>query len=569
MFALALSLVLFSNCSEDDPAIDDTIDDGTDDGTDDGSATESLLDLLASTEGLDTLDYLVNLYPDVAAVVASASGNYTLFAPTNDAFATLYATVGVAKASDVNKDIVLAILGYHVSGTDYPTLTAGTTISTLVPNETIVVNDDGTLLTGSSNSAIPVISSTEATNGTMHIVESVLIPPTIGSTLTALLGTNAATVLIGGSFTTIGAALTKSEEFAATAGAPSLTAYLAGESSSTVFAVPDAVFEAGGIGVDDLTSQEWYGLISHHIVGKSIKAADLTGDAGQAGIMVNSLLPFPGGEQGSFVPHWIQYIPGKGNFSSVFIDSDVQIITVYMTALALGEDQQGALNAVYAYEAEAGPAIWNAEILYPDAVTNVNGMVHVLYGYLSPYPPEPDDMCVISELPSAETGFWNAIIDSIYSVNNVIHQVISDVCDEGDGYEYSYIIVIFTNGNQELMYLEFDAIEEELVIYEDDEFYTETFIDQDNDLGIWYNDITAMYPNKTVEQVILWKSAWADPNNPSEDEEYSELLVFFEDDCFILLDNDATSLEVYVDTCDDGSGRKDSSNRRARLNRKR
>ncbi|NQW26385.1 MAG: fasciclin domain-containing protein, partial [Flammeovirgaceae bacterium] len=390
MFALALSLVLFSNCSEDDPAIDDTIDDGTDDGTDDGSATESLLDLLASTEGLDTLESLVNLYPDVAAVVASASGNYTLFAPTNDAFATLYATVGVAKASDVNKDIVLAILGYHVSGTDYPTLTAGTTISTLVPNETIVVNDDGTLLTGSSNSAIPVISSTEATNGTMHIVESVLIPPTIGSTLTALLGTNAATVLIGGSFTTIGAALTKSEEFAATAGAPSLTAYLAGESSSTVFAVPDAVFEAGGIGVDDLTSQEWYGLISHHIVGKSIKAADLTGDAGQAGIMVNSLLPFPGGEQGSFVPHWIQYIPGKGNFSSVFIDSDVQIITVYMTALALGEDQQGALNAVYAYEAEAGPAIWNAEILYPDAVTNVNGMVHVLYGYLSPYPAQDD-----------------------------------------------------------------------------------------------------------------------------------------------------------------------------------
>ncbi len=143
------------------------------------------------------------------------------------------------------------------------------------------------------------------------------------------------------------------------------------------------------------------------------------------------------------------------------------------------------------------------------------------------------------------------------------------MCDEGDGYEYSYIIVIFTNGNQELMYLEFDAIEEELVIYEDDEFYTETFTDQDNDLGIWYNDITAMYPNKTVEQVILWKSAWADPNNPSEDEEYSELLVFFEDDCFILLDNDATSLEVYVDTCDDGSGRKDSSNRRARLNRKR
>ena len=130
----------------------------------------------------------------------SEDGTYTLFAPNNDAFAALYATVGVSKASDVSPAIIVSLLTYHGAGTIIDEITPGASIAT-VQGEAIVVNqdnpdadgsegspEDGTLLTGSNTKGILVAAEPiMASNGVIWDVGTVLIPPGTGNLLASIL----------------------------------------------------------------------------------------------------------------------------------------------------------------------------------------------------------------------------------------------------------------------------------------------------------------------------------------------------------------------------------------------
>jgi uncharacterized surface protein with fasciclin (FAS1) repeats len=266
MVSAMVAIVGISGCDDEDGP---TIFNGT------------IMDLISSDEykqsinGDDTksLDSLVKYltYHNLNAVV-TATGPITLFAPNNAAFKSLIATPGFpADIRKIDPNIVKGVLSYHIvvddvrknevtSGASFTTAFTGTANN---PDDKINVNSDGTLLTGSTDQAIQILEADNlATNGTVQVINKVMIPQTVGASLTPILGTLAGSVYLGADFTTLVKLITKADIGIGAADQirTLLATPAATETSSnirrTFFAVPNAYFSAAaqaqGITVDQL-----------------------------------------------------------------------------------------------------------------------------------------------------------------------------------------------------------------------------------------------------------------------------------------------------------------------------
>ncbi|MEQ9377539.1 MAG: fasciclin domain-containing protein [Imperialibacter sp.] len=354
--AMALGLLVFTGCGGDDEEAKPTMD---------------IVELISSDkykqasgadeeESLDSLVKYLGVYPDLIELLGGST-EYTLFAPSNTAFKSLLATPGFPKdITDINPEIVKGVLSYHVvSGTKLKAdLTAGTSVTT-AETEAIVVNADGTLKTGSTNQAIEFVSADlKATNGVVHLMATVLIPPSVGSSLTPILGTNAGTLLLGAPFSTLAAGIKLADTYAAANELPTLTSILAGGTVHTVFAPTNETFTAGQITANTFTGQQWYGIIANHVVLSDVTPAALTdATASTTGKKYNSALTKDGV---NYNPLYFYYNSANKQVGvGIFIDSN--------------SDFNPATGSGF-----------NAEIVVPDAATNSNGRVHVIAGVLSP-----------------------------------------------------------------------------------------------------------------------------------------------------------------------------------------
>jgi uncharacterized surface protein with fasciclin (FAS1) repeats len=120
----------------------------------------------------------------VAAVTAaelvetlSGEGPFTVFAPTDDAFAALPAGTLDSLLKPENKQQLTDILLYHVvSGkvmaADVVTLTSAPTV--LGKDVTITVKDGKVFL---NDTVQVIITDVEASNGVIHVIDAVLLPP--------------------------------------------------------------------------------------------------------------------------------------------------------------------------------------------------------------------------------------------------------------------------------------------------------------------------------------------------------------------------------------------------------
>ena len=132
--------------------------------------TQNIVELAQATDFLSTL---------VEAVIAadlvdtlSGDGPFTVFAPTNDAFAAL----PNGTLASLNQQQLIAILTYHVvpgkvMSTD---LSDGQEAATVQGDVVTITIADGTVKVNDATVSIPDI---EATNGVVHVIDTVLIPP--------------------------------------------------------------------------------------------------------------------------------------------------------------------------------------------------------------------------------------------------------------------------------------------------------------------------------------------------------------------------------------------------------
>jgi uncharacterized surface protein with fasciclin (FAS1) repeats len=278
MVAVAVLTIGISGCDDDDgPTVYN------------GTTLELLADArfkqssgASADEALDSLNKYLALSPSLTALL-QASPEVTLFAPSNTAFVNLLATPGFpANIADINPEIIAGVLAYHIVNSKYTKseLTASTELTTNYPgpaSDKIIVNADGTLKTGSTNQAIQITKADNlANNGVIHVVQSVMIPQSVGATLTPILGTMAGTVLLGADFTMLADLIAKADaNFTETSSAFKITTMLANpNANATFFAPPDAVLQTVAGTVNALTADQARAvLLNHYVAGKYVVTA--------------------------------------------------------------------------------------------------------------------------------------------------------------------------------------------------------------------------------------------------------------------------------------------------------
>ena len=111
----------------------------------------------------------------LADTLADESAEFTVFAPTDEAFAALPEGTVEALLEDI--PALTAILTYHaipgkVAAADVVELTEATMLNGATV--TIEVTDDGVVLNGSVN---VITTDIMCTNGIIHVIDAVLLPP--------------------------------------------------------------------------------------------------------------------------------------------------------------------------------------------------------------------------------------------------------------------------------------------------------------------------------------------------------------------------------------------------------
>ena len=193
----------------------------------------------------------------------STENNITVFAPTDDAFAALLSDLGLNSLDDLDATTLANILKYHVvSGMAYSTDLSTGAVPTLNTE-----SPDGNALSlwvnvGSSvkvNNATVTTADVSASNGVIHVIDKVLLPPTVVDLAT-----------YSDDLSSLVAAVTKAN----------LVETLSGDGPFTVFAPTneafDALFTALGIsGLNDLTAEALTPILTYHVVGGNVLSSEL------------------------------------------------------------------------------------------------------------------------------------------------------------------------------------------------------------------------------------------------------------------------------------------------------
>lgn len=141
-----------------------------------------IVDLAVATDDLSTLVTAVK----AAGLVETLKGDgpFTVFAPTNAAFEALPEGVLDMLLKPENKDQLTAVLTYHVvpaevmSGDLEDGMEAGTVEGS---NATISINYGDVMV----DNANVVMADIDASNGVVHVIDAVILPPSIKEALAA------------------------------------------------------------------------------------------------------------------------------------------------------------------------------------------------------------------------------------------------------------------------------------------------------------------------------------------------------------------------------------------------
>jgi uncharacterized surface protein with fasciclin (FAS1) repeats len=222
-----------------------------------------IVDTAVSAGSFNTLVIAV----DAAGLVDTLKGPgpFTVFAPTDDAFAALPA--GTVEHLLANPDQLRSVLTYHVlpgqvTAADAVTLPSATTVQ----GEDIAISSDGGLRV---NDAAVIAADIFASNGVIHVLDRVILPPSMTAqpspapAVADIVDTAAA----AGSFSTLATALE----------AAGLVDTLKGPGPFTVFAPTDEAFANLAAGtLEGLLADPdaLRAVLTYHVVAGRVTAAD-------------------------------------------------------------------------------------------------------------------------------------------------------------------------------------------------------------------------------------------------------------------------------------------------------
>ncbi|KAK2626586.1 hypothetical protein QTJ16_003761 [Diplocarpon rosae] len=226
---------------------------------------QTVYELIASSKYTTTLARLINEYPDLVEALNGTAANYTVFAPTDKAFEK------IPNHHKPSKEIIKKILSYHVSPDFYPAgrVLVTHTIPTLLGEDSLGGNPQrlrvGFALTKGLNinfySRIIAVDIF-GTNGVIHGLDSLLLPPPSALKIIELLP---------GEFSTFQLGLQKTGLFDSIASAP--------HAGGTLFAPSNWAFQKLGPRINAFLFSKYgekylKGLLEYHVVANQTLYSD-------------------------------------------------------------------------------------------------------------------------------------------------------------------------------------------------------------------------------------------------------------------------------------------------------
>ena len=258
---LALNMFLFTSC--EDEVVEPT-------------PTPDPLNIVETAVATEDLSTLVDALTQAGLVsTLEGDGPFTVFAPTNAAFQALLDSEPTWNSlSDIDNAVLANVLKFHVLAADVKaadlTDSYVTSLATGPNDEQISLQIDVTGGVKFNGSAEAVTTDIATTNGTVHIIDEVMLPPSV-----------VGLALNNPAFSTLVSALTREDLDPA----DDFVGILSGDGPFTVFAPTNDAFQAlldtndewntlADIPVETLTA-----VLKYHVVaGANVQSDELTDD---------------------------------------------------------------------------------------------------------------------------------------------------------------------------------------------------------------------------------------------------------------------------------------------------
>ena len=211
---------------------------------------------------MTVLTQALTKFPDLVTTLSDENGDFTVFAPTDQAFTNLLAAVGQTSLDDIPDNVLRRILEYHVvAGALLSTeLTDGANASTVLGENVSVAIDGSSVAINTSN---VTTADVDAANGVVHVLDAVLIPALEAS----ILNTVVEPAYFNVNFTTLTAAVVQADL---------LNTLINRDAQFTVFAPNNAAFEAAGItSLDGISEEDLANILLYHTLDSEVLAANL------------------------------------------------------------------------------------------------------------------------------------------------------------------------------------------------------------------------------------------------------------------------------------------------------
>ncbi|NBT21646.1 MAG: fasciclin domain-containing protein [Actinobacteria bacterium] len=167
----AASALVLAACGGDDEATEDTAAEVTEDTMAEEAMPAEADDIVAVASGNPDAIQAAGLVETL-----QGAGPFTVFAPTNAAFEALPAGLLEKLLLPENVAALTAILTYHVvSGQVMSTDVTAGDVATVEGSTIAITTDGGVKVNGANVVAVDVAAS----NGVIHVIDQVIVPPTV------------------------------------------------------------------------------------------------------------------------------------------------------------------------------------------------------------------------------------------------------------------------------------------------------------------------------------------------------------------------------------------------------
>ncbi|WP_233244069.1 fasciclin domain-containing protein [Tamlana fucoidanivorans] len=361
-----------------------------------------------------TFDYVAAL----STMSGTAPAPFTVFAPTNDAFAMLLTELGASALSDIDEPTLKATLDLHaVSGANVLAsgLSDNLTVTTLGGDITANVTGGATLTDSNGRVSNIIVTDVQAANGVIHVIDKVVLPKLPSTVVGIALDTPELSILVQ----------------ALQAADGDLVSVLGGEGPYTILAPDNAAFQAlldsnpAWNSLADIDTAVLSQVLLNHVLPGKLMSTDLVGlGSGYASTEATG---------------------AGGNKMSIFFDASNGVKFNGVSTVKMA-DKEGTNGVIHIVDAVIGlPTIVDHAVANPGLSSLVSNLTMGGNTTFTDLLSTPGDFTVFAPTNDAFTAFSNPNSNALDAI--LLNHVVVGATAVSSGLTNTYVKTAATYGN--------------------------------------------------------------------------------------------------------------------------